>query len=92
MYLKTDPNPIIPSLYSHLIVSGFKVKGFGLGFNENTYSLWYKFLILNLLFLVTTEFGKKEMNTFESDSFGTGSFYLSVEVEEGLELIGKLLI
>lgn len=36
---KTDPNTIIPILYSHIKSRGFKIKEHGFGFNENTYRM-----------------------------------------------------
>jgi hypothetical protein len=57
---KEDPNPIIPNLYSFLTKTlSIKIKEYGFGFNENTYSLWYNFLLINLLLLVSKELGKK---------------------------------
>lgn len=50
-----DPNPVIPSFYSFLTTSGYKMKEYGFGFNERTYRLWYSFLLINLSLLISKE-------------------------------------
>lgn len=47
-----DPNPVLPLIYKYLKTSHTTRRIKDLGINENTYRLWYNFLLINLLLLV----------------------------------------
>lgn len=68
---KLKENPMLSKIKQHLKHVGFKTSITDFGASANTYTLWFNFITINLLFVISKELVELRLNTFDNSVLDT---------------------